>query len=201
LEEISRLKGAGPDLPLPVGLGEKLRAIGPAVKRSAEDPGAFPGGDALPPLPLLPVPVRLQERLRAIPTGERGATLPSWVFRSRDLLAASCLLALLLTVAMSPPPPETIRTAAVLSRGVVLGIREAGVAGTRTLVGAGALLSLGMDVLNRTMGGLMGRLGPQHNELVGPTAGKAPPAKVPLQKDKENSHGKRPPPRSADRRG
>lgn len=200
--EVIGLRGAGANSPLPAELRGKLRAIGPAAARSGE--GARVSGDGasvLGPIPQIPVPARLNARLRSIPTGRRDAPLPAWVFRSRDLLAAACLLALLLTAAVGAPPSGTLETAASVSRDVALGVQEAGVLGTRTLLEAGDFLSHGIEFLNKSMGSLMGRLGPRRTSTDEPAAGKAPPAKGHPKEDKEKSHGKRTEPRGGAPRG
>ena len=78
-------QAAGSRLPLPSGLGGRLRTI-----------AAPTAGAVLPfPLPRLPLPAVTARRLRALAAAHRPAP-PEWVRSPRYALAASALLALLL---------------------------------------------------------------------------------------------------------
>jgi hypothetical protein len=200
-EAIFRLREAGSDQPLPENLRTRLRAICPPALRPEESPGVPETGATLATLPQVPLPGELRERLRRIPAERGDAFLPSWARRSRDLFAASCMLALAWTAAVGGPPPSTLRTAASVSRDVTLRVHEAGLFSTRALLEMGDALFGGLTLLNRSMGSLMGRLGPQNRGTEGTTAGRVPPAKSPPTDDKENSHGKRKAPRSGAPRG
>lgn len=201
VEAVSRLRDAGSDLPLPEDLRTRLRAVCPPAGRPEERPGVPEPGAVLAALPQVSLPRELRERLLRIPAERGDGHLPTWTRRSRDLFAASCVLALAWTATVGGPPPSTLRTAASVSRDVTLRVHEAGALSTRALVEMGDALFGGLTMLNRSMGSLMGRLGPQNRGTEGTTAGKEPPAKSPPTDDKENSHGKRTAPRSGSPRG
>lgn len=195
-EAISRLREASADLPLPEELRGRLRAICHPATPAEEYAGVDEFVPVLVALPSMPLPADLKEKLRRIPAEEGDGYLPAWARRSRDLLAASCLLALAWTAMVGSPPPATLKTAASVSRDVTLRVHEAGVFSTRALLGMGDALFDVLTTLNRSMGSLMGRLGSRNRNTEGTTTGTVPPAKTPHMDDKENSDGKRTAPRS-----
>jgi hypothetical protein len=195
-DEISHMVDFGANLPMADGLRVRLEGIQPGRTRSREEASQSTIGAFGTPLPMIPVPVDLRQRLRRIPAERGDGVLPLWVSRSRDLLAACCLFALVITAAVGSPAPETLKTARSVSRDVTLKVQEAGSCGTRTLIGMGDALSRAFKFANQSMGNLMGRLGTHRQETAGPTAEKAPSAKGPPSQDKENPHGKRTDPRS-----
>jgi hypothetical protein len=199
VDEISRLRDFGTDLPLSERLRRRLENVHPERDRSWESDspaGVGTVGAFGMPLPQIPVPIDLRQRLRRIPAERGDGVLPRWVSRSRDLLAACCLLAMVLTAALGSPSPETLKTARSVSRDVTLKVQEAGTCGTRTLIGMGDALSRAFVIANQSMGDLMGRLGTHRRETSEPSAEKAPSAKAPTTQNKENPHGKRTDPRS-----
>jgi hypothetical protein len=207
-DEVSRMRDFGANLPLHDGLRFRLARLHPDEDRAWE--GAAPADIAAiggtiraigTPLPQMPVPAELRQRLRRIPAERGDGVLPLWVSRSRDLLAACCLFALVVTAAVGRPSPESLKSARSVSRDMTLKVQEAGTCGTRTLIGMGDALSRAFVFANQSMGILMGRLGTRRQETTEPSAEKAPSAKAPPSKSKENPHGKRTDPRSGAPRG
>jgi hypothetical protein len=90
-------RAAGARLPLPAGLKDRLRAVGP------EPRPALPA-----PLPQRPLPPGLRERLQAVPQ-QRSRRMPPagrppfWVHSPRYAVAASYVLAVLLTGLFGDP--------------------------------------------------------------------------------------------------
>ena len=79
-------------VPLPGRLRSKLRAI----------PGAAAPGPRLP-LPQAPLPDPLRDRLRGLSRSQAPRPLPAWVRTSRYAVAASYLLAVMMSFALGNP--------------------------------------------------------------------------------------------------
>ena len=82
-------------VPLPGGLRSKLRAI----------PGSVEGGSPGPrlPLPQAPLPDPLRDRLRGLSRRQTPRPLPAWVRTSRYAVAASYLMAVVMSFALGNP--------------------------------------------------------------------------------------------------
>jgi hypothetical protein len=194
-QQIEGWSSLGLDLPLSDPLRSALQSMGPRAE-SPRGEIEVQGVPALAfPLPQVPLPTGMRERLRRIPE-DRDRVLPAWASRSRDLLAASCLVALGLTAVLRTPPPRTIEAAETASRRAALTVREAGSRGTKSLVGMGDSLSKGIAFLNQSAGILMGRLGTRNTHKDEPPSGPAPPEKAPARITTEDHHGKRTGPRN-----
>jgi hypothetical protein len=107
-------RAAGLRLPLPESLREELRAVRP--------------------LPQIPAPGALRSRLQGIarPGDLTPAPLPGWLLSPRYAVAASALLATLLTAALGDPVGPGLRIAASLTGA----IEEEGIESLATLGGA-----------------------------------------------------------------
>lgn len=91
------------------------------------------------PLPQAPLPDRLRERLREIPRQAEAPRPPAWILHPRYAVAASYLLAVLLTLALGNPMERARQAMDALSQELAAPIHRAGSAGRERLEALGEL--------------------------------------------------------------
>lgn len=192
MQAVAGLEELRLDVPLPAALVERLASI---PGRGASSPTAEAGeAPALGPVPLIPLPAELKTKLRRIPAERRVGGFPLWTARTRDLLAASCVLAFLLAPAWNRASGGGPVVSGVFSKtlGMVLG--EAGDRGAHAITEVGEKLFHGCELASDAMGSLLGRLSPPHQVVTStrPEGPEGPTEKRPTAHGKENHHGNRP---------
>ena len=191
-EGVRGLMGVGLHSHLPPELKARLAAISRHSGRDIPTTEGDQEAVLLDPLPQLPLPEDLRGRLRKIPAGLRGSSLPAWAGRTRDVTAASCLLAMVLTLSAGNRFAVGRERTSLLSRGAWGVFAEGGSRGIEALARAGRGIVDGCEIATGSMGGLFRRISAPRPEPQSPKSQKDVAAEAAPSHGKENPHGNRP---------
>lgn len=191
-DEVKALGTCGLHVPLPPELAERLGGIFRSPGRGIPERNDAQVALPLDPLPQLPLPDGLRAKLRQIPASTSRNLLPSWTVRTRDVTAASCLLAMALTFSAGHWLSPGQERYGLLSRSTRFLLAEAGSRGIEALVRTGRGIVEGCEIANDSMGGLLRRVGATPTQAEDPKSRKRVAAETAPSNRKENLHGNRP---------